>query len=72
MCTIGRGGSPPQGGPTGRGMLGVLFHNPGEKTLTILKGDVIGHTRLAGKGKLNPELIKAMKSPNLAHAEQPE
>ena len=32
----------------------VLFHNPGEKRVTILAGDVLGHAKLAGQGRINP------------------
>ena len=41
----------------------VLFHNPGEKRLTIDKGDVIGHARLVLQGEWNPEWLWAMREP---------
>ena len=68
MCTIGRGDSSILSGPTGRGVSRGLVLQPREKTLTILKGDIIGHARLACQGAINPEWICTMESPNLINS----
>ena len=41
-------------GKEAKSCVDMLFHNPGEKRLTILKGDVLGYARLAGQGYINP------------------
>ena len=55
-------------GKQARARQNVLFHNPGEKMMTILAGDVVGHARLAGQGQLNPAWLQAMQSHNLIHS----
>ena len=42
-------------GKQAKACVNVLFHNPGEKKLLLLVGDVLGHTRLAGQGYINPD-----------------
>ena len=49
----------------------VLFHNPSEKTLTLLRGDVIGHAKLAETGEINPEWSRTIESQANVHALTP-
>ena len=46
----------------------VLFHNPSEKTITLLPGDVIGHAKLAKTGSLNPVWLQAIEDQKGVHA----
>ena len=46
----------------------MLFRNPGEKTLTILEGDVLGYARLAGQGHINPEWYRSMAPQGVVHS----
>ena len=47
--------APLQVGQQARACQNVLFRNPGEKTMTILAGDVIGYAKLAGQGTIIPD-----------------
>ena len=48
-------------------MQGGPFCNPGEKEITILKGVVIGHARLACTGDINPLWMNAMITHDCIH-----
>ena len=52
-------------GQLARACRDVLFFNPGEKTISILAGDVVGYAKLAGQGMVSPEWRRAMESCNL-------
>merc|ERR1711994_1019967 len=66
MCVQLVGGiAPLRVGQQARACQDVLFFNPGEKTVSILAGDVIGYAKLAGQGAVNPERRRAMESCNL-------
>ena len=60
--------APLQVGQQAKTCQNVLFCNPGEKTMTILAGDVIGCAKLAGQGMINPDWHRAMESLNLVHS----
>ena len=60
--------SPLQIGQQAKACQKVLFRNTGEKSVTILAGDVLGYAKLAGWGQINPVCHQAMVSHNLIHS----
>ena len=68
MRSLGRGDCPLRVGQQVKACKNVLFCNPGEKILTILAGDVVGHAQLVGQGTINPEWRQAMESLTLVHS----
>ena len=46
-------------------MCSCCFATPGEKRLTILKGDVLGYAQLAGQGYINPAWYRSMAPQSL-------